>query len=217
MRARACFSVLQPPAPWHVPGVIIDTVVHGPCQRWFPRFLQVDGGKEVAATKPERALSCQNMSYLIRRSTGFWGPRWGNLRSQGRRWSSLWPFRWRVPAVAAGALVNNLRNLRFLPGNVSRFMQRLLSSHALCAHYKHHRPGHLFQGRFKARLVEDEVGPAAGKMKTSICCGGRYRWRGLTARLPIISRWMRGCFRPMAGGSGAPSRWRSNWRRNWPT
>jgi hypothetical protein len=134
----ACFSVLQPPAPSHVPGVIIYTVVHGPCQAWFPRFLQVDGGKEVAATKPERALSCQSMSYLIRRSTRFFGPRLGNLRSQGRRWSS-------------------------------------------------------------------------------ICCGGRYRWRGLTARLPIISRWMQGCFRPMAGGSGSPRRWPSSWRRDWPT
>ncbi|NUQ64661.1 MAG: TIM barrel protein [Pirellulales bacterium] len=36
-------------------------------------------------------------------------------------------------------------------------MQRLLSSYALYLRYKHHRPGHLFQGRFKARLVEDEV------------------------------------------------------------
>jgi REP element-mobilizing transposase RayT len=41
--------------------------------------------------------------------------------------------------------------------NLSRFMQRLLSSYALYARYKHHRPGHLFQGRFKAKLVEDEV------------------------------------------------------------
>jgi hypothetical protein len=36
-------------------------------------------------------------------------------------------------------------------------MQRLLSSYALYARYKHRRPGHLFQGRFKAKLVEDEV------------------------------------------------------------
>jgi putative transposase len=41
--------------------------------------------------------------------------------------------------------------------NLSRFMQRLLTAHALYARYKHRRPGHLFQGRFKARLVEDEV------------------------------------------------------------
>ena len=36
-------------------------------------------------------------------------------------------------------------------------MQRLLSSYALYWRYKHRRPGHLFQGRFKAKLVEDEV------------------------------------------------------------
>jgi putative transposase len=41
--------------------------------------------------------------------------------------------------------------------NLSRFMQRLLTAHALYARYKHRRPGHLFQGRFKAKLVEDEV------------------------------------------------------------
>ncbi len=36
-------------------------------------------------------------------------------------------------------------------------MQRLLSSYALYSRYKHRRPGHLFQGRFKAKLVEDDV------------------------------------------------------------
>ncbi len=41
--------------------------------------------------------------------------------------------------------------------NLSRFMQRLLSSYALYSRYKHRRPGHLFQGRFKAKLVEDDV------------------------------------------------------------
>lgn len=41
--------------------------------------------------------------------------------------------------------------------NLSRFMQRLLSSFAPYARYKHRRPGHLFQGRFKAKLIEDET------------------------------------------------------------
>ena len=41
--------------------------------------------------------------------------------------------------------------------NLSHFMQRLLTAHALYARYRHRRPGHLFQGRFKAKLVEDEV------------------------------------------------------------
>ncbi len=41
--------------------------------------------------------------------------------------------------------------------NLSRFMQRLLTAYALYARYKHRRPGHIFQGRFKAKLVEDNV------------------------------------------------------------
>ncbi len=41
--------------------------------------------------------------------------------------------------------------------NLSAFMQRLLTAYALYARYKHRRPGHLLQGRFKAKLVEDDV------------------------------------------------------------
>ena len=41
--------------------------------------------------------------------------------------------------------------------NLSRFMQRLNTSYALYARYKHKRPGHQFGGRFKARLVEDDT------------------------------------------------------------
>ena len=42
-------------------------------------------------------------------------------------------------------------------GNLSRFMQRLLTAYALYARYKHRRPGHQLQGRFKAKLVQDDV------------------------------------------------------------
>lgn len=41
--------------------------------------------------------------------------------------------------------------------NLSRFMQRLLTAHALYARHRHRRPGHLFQGRFKAKLVEEDA------------------------------------------------------------
>jgi len=68
LRARACSSVLQPPAPSHVPGVIIYILLRGPCQAWFPGFLQVDGAEEVAATKSEQSPDCQNMSHLFRRN-----------------------------------------------------------------------------------------------------------------------------------------------------
>ena len=41
--------------------------------------------------------------------------------------------------------------------NLSAFRQGLLTAYALYARYKHRRPGHVFQGRFKAKLVEDDV------------------------------------------------------------
>ena len=41
--------------------------------------------------------------------------------------------------------------------NLSAFLQRLLTAYALYARYKHRKPGHVFQGRFKAKLVEDDV------------------------------------------------------------
>lgn len=40
--------------------------------------------------------------------------------------------------------------------NLSRGMQRLLSSYANSFARRHKRPGHLFQGRFKGELIEDE-------------------------------------------------------------
>jgi len=41
--------------------------------------------------------------------------------------------------------------------NLSRFMQRLGTSYALYCRYKHRKPGHQLEGRFKAKLVEDEA------------------------------------------------------------
>ena len=41
--------------------------------------------------------------------------------------------------------------------NLSRFMQRLNTSYALYARYKHHRPGHQFEARFDAKLVQDDT------------------------------------------------------------
>jgi putative transposase len=46
--------------------------------------------------------------------------------------------------------------LRTPRSNLSRFMQRLGTAYALYARYKHRRPGHQFEGRFKAKLVQDE-------------------------------------------------------------
>lgn len=74
--------------------------------------------------------------------------------------------------------------------NLSRFMQRLLSSYALYWRYQHRRPGHVFQGRFKARLVEDEVYLLAvtryvhlNPVKIAACrrMGGRPRLQRLKA------------------------------------
>ena len=40
--------------------------------------------------------------------------------------------------------------------NLSQFMQRLNTSYALYFRYRHRRPGHLLQGRYTAKLVEDD-------------------------------------------------------------
>ena len=40
--------------------------------------------------------------------------------------------------------------------NLSRFVQRLNTSYGLYYRYKHARPGHVFQGRYKAKLVEGD-------------------------------------------------------------
>ena len=40
--------------------------------------------------------------------------------------------------------------------NLSRFMQRLNTSYALYFRYKHRRPGHVLQGRYRAIAVEDD-------------------------------------------------------------
>ncbi len=67
----------------------------------------------------------------------------------------------RTAAVVLYAYVlmdNHIHLLCSTPrGNLSRFMQRLLTAYALYARYKHRRPGHQFQGRFKAKLVQDDV------------------------------------------------------------
>ena len=39
-------------------------------------------------------------------------------------------------------------------GNIQRFMHRLNTAYAMYFRYKHNKPGHCFQGRYKAKLVE---------------------------------------------------------------
>ncbi len=46
--------------------------------------------------------------------------------------------------------------LRTPRANLSQFMQRLNTSYALYARYKHRKPGHQFEARFKAKLVQEE-------------------------------------------------------------
>ena len=40
--------------------------------------------------------------------------------------------------------------------NVSAFMQRLNTAYGMCFRYRHKRPGHVLQGRYKGKLVEGE-------------------------------------------------------------
>jgi putative transposase len=60
--------------------------------------------------------------------------------------------------------------------NLSRFMQRLCTSYALYCRYKHRKPGHQLEGRFKAKLVEEEAYLSAltryihlNPVKTAVC------------------------------------------------
>jgi putative transposase len=41
--------------------------------------------------------------------------------------------------------------------NLARFVQRLNTSYALYFRFKHRRPGHVFQGRYRAKIVEDDA------------------------------------------------------------
>ncbi len=60
--------------------------------------------------------------------------------------------------VHAFVLMDNHYHLlvRTPSGNLNRFMQRLNTSYALYYRYKHSRPGHVFQGRYKGLLVTDD-------------------------------------------------------------
>ncbi len=60
--------------------------------------------------------------------------------------------------VHAFVLMDNHYHLlvRTPRGNLNRFMQCLNTSYALYYRYKHERPGHVFQGRYKALLVTEE-------------------------------------------------------------
>lgn len=46
--------------------------------------------------------------------------------------------------------------IRTRRANLARFAQRLNTSYGLYYRYKHDRPGHVFQGRYKAKLVDGE-------------------------------------------------------------
>jgi len=89
------------------------------------------------------------------RSVIFWSDA-DRLRFLGQLADNL-----RVTAVVLYAYVlmdNHFHLLVRTPrANLSRFMQRLLTAYALYARYKHRRPGHQLQGRFQAKLVQDDV------------------------------------------------------------
>jgi REP element-mobilizing transposase RayT len=64
---------------------------------------------------------------------------------------------YKVKLCAYALMANHFHLLVRTPqANLSQFMQRLVTSYALYLRYKRKRPGHQFQGRFKAKLVEDE-------------------------------------------------------------
>jgi len=58
----------------------------------------------------------------------------------------------------AWSLLPNHIHLLLVTGSVSlsRFMQPLLTGYAIYFNHRHHRPGHLFQNRYKSILCEEE-------------------------------------------------------------
>jgi len=58
----------------------------------------------------------------------------------------------------AYVLMNNHYHLliRTLKANLSRFIQRLNTSYSLYYRYKHKKPGHCFQGRFGAKIIQSD-------------------------------------------------------------
>jgi putative transposase len=85
--------------------------------------------------------------------------------------------------------------------NLSRFMQRLCTSYALYCRYKHRKPGHQLEGRFKAKLVEDESYLSAltryihlNPIKTVAC-----RRLGKAARVRLLEAWPWSSYRGYVG------------------
>jgi hypothetical protein len=93
--------------------------------------------------------------------------------------------------------------------NLGRFMQRLNTSYALYSRHKHKKPGHRLEGRYKAKLVQDDEYTGSGtrstwrhwngncgtgrverlgigtwriRMNTFLWTGSTKLWRGSTAR-----------------------------------
>jgi putative transposase len=63
--------------------------------------------------------------------------------------------RWEV--ISFVLMTNHFHLLVRAPiANLAAGMQRILSAHAKGIAARHQRPGHLFQGRYKAELIEDE-------------------------------------------------------------
>jgi len=108
-------------------------------------------------------------------------------------------FRW---SITAWVLMSNHFHLviQTLDPNLSRGMQWLNSTYANWFNRVHHRSGHLFQGRFKAFLIDKETYFAEvlryvvlNPVRASICeRPEQYRWSSYraTAGLEIAPEWL---------------------------
>ena len=76
-------------------------------------------------------------------------------------------------------------------GNLSRFMQRLNTAYSLYFRHKKQRPGHCFQGRFRARLVEgDEYLVRLTRYQHLNPVKVReYAAQGVEAKKAVLERW----------------------------
>ena len=91
-------------------------------------------------------------------------------------------------------------------GNLSAFMAQFLTAYALYFNRRHHRVGHLTQGRYKAQLVEGNdyllklsryihLNPVCGKSWTGVSVAERreqlrnYRWSTYRSYAELAAEW----------------------------
>ena len=93
--------------------------------------------------------------------------------------------------------------------NLARLMQRLNSSYALYLHYKRHWCGHVLQGRYRAKLVEDDeyLLPLSRYVHLNPVRTAAARKLGDNERLRALADYRWSSYRAYAYGATGNARW----------